>query len=77
MSQPSEPKKSLMQGILDVVEKVGNMVPHPVIIFVILILIVIAIAHAMQLAGASVTTEVIVPDATGSTSAKKTGCGYG
>lgn len=62
MSPPSEPNKGLMQGILDLVEKVGNMVPHPVIIFVILILIVVAISHAMQLAGASVTTEVIVPD---------------
>ena len=70
MSEPSEPKKGLMQMILDVVEKVGNMVPHPVIIFVILILMVVSISHAMQMAGASVTTEVIVPDAPASAAAK-------
>jgi p-aminobenzoyl-glutamate transporter AbgT len=29
---------TMMQRVLDVVERVGNQVPHPVIIFVILIL---------------------------------------
>ena len=34
-----------MQKILDVVEKVGNKVPHPVVIFLILIAIVIVLSH--------------------------------
>jgi aminobenzoyl-glutamate transport protein len=34
-----------MQRVLDVVERVGNKVPHPVIIFVILIGVVIVLSH--------------------------------
>src|SRR5262245_43834388 len=56
-----EPSKGLMQRILDVVEKVGNKVPHPVIIFLVLILLVVVIAHLLYATGASVATEVIVP----------------
>lgn len=52
-----------MQRFLDVVEKVGNMVPHPVLIFVTLILMVMGLSHVLYLAGASVTFEAIVPDA--------------
>jgi aminobenzoyl-glutamate transport protein len=51
-----------MQRILDVVEKVGNKVPHPVIIFLILIGIVIVLSHVMHLAGVSHTHEVIVAE---------------
>ena len=66
MSQPSEaPKtdapKGVMQRILDVVEKVGNKVPHPVVIFLILIAIVIALSAILGLAGVAVTYDVIVP----------------
>lgn len=50
-----------MQRILDVVEKVGNKVPHPVIIFLILIGIVVVLSHILFLAGAKFTAEVIVP----------------
>jgi len=66
MSQPTpvpeaEPSKGFLQRILDVVEKVGNMVPHPVIIFLALIAIVVALSQVLHMAGAAVTTEVIVP----------------
>src|SRR5262249_15939322 len=61
MSQPTEPPKGMMQRFLDVVEKVGNKVPHPAIIFLALIVLVVIVAHVCYLAGASVTTEVIVP----------------
>jgi aminobenzoyl-glutamate transport protein len=61
MSTPSAAPKTVMQRILDVVEKVGNMVPHPVLIFLALIAIVIVLSHVLYLAGASVTQEVIVP----------------
>jgi aminobenzoyl-glutamate transport protein len=63
MSQPSEAPKSMMQKILDVVEKVGNKVPHPAVLFLVLIAIVIVFSHVLYLAGSSVTTEVIVPEA--------------
>ncbi len=63
MSKATEAPKSSMQRILDVVEKVGNKVPHPVIIFLILIGIVVVLSHILYLTGASFTTEVIVPRA--------------
>jgi aminobenzoyl-glutamate transport protein len=50
-----------MQKILDVVERVGNKVPHPVIIFLILIAIVVALSHFLYRTGTSVSSEVIVP----------------
>lgn len=37
MSTAGAVPKTVMQRFLDGVEKVGNMVPHPVIIFLILI----------------------------------------
>ena len=40
-----------MQRILDAVERVGNKVPHPVIIFVILIGIVIVLSHIFYMLG--------------------------
>lgn len=61
MSQPGEAQKGLMQRILDVVEKAGNLVPHPVLIFLTLILIVIVLSHLLYLTGVSVTFEAIVP----------------
>lgn len=50
-----------MQKALDVVEKVGNMVPHPVLIFLSLIAIVVILSHVLHMTGASVSTQVIVP----------------
>ena len=43
-------------------ERVGNKVPHPAVIFVILMGIVIVLSHILYLAGASVSYEVINPD---------------
>ena len=51
--------KTSMQRFLDGVEKVGNMVPHPVVIFLILIAIVIVLSAIMAAFGASVTFERI------------------
>jgi aminobenzoyl-glutamate transport protein len=50
-----------MQKILDVVEKVGNKVPHPAVIFLVLIAIVVVCSHVFYLMGTAVTSEVIVP----------------
>jgi aminobenzoyl-glutamate transport protein len=54
--------RTVMDRVLDVVERVGNKVPHPVVIFLILIAIVIVLSHILYLAGASVSYEVINPD---------------
>jgi aminobenzoyl-glutamate transport protein len=63
MSQGSEVPKTFMQKMLDVVERVGNIVPHPVIIFLTLIAIVIGLSHVLYLMGTSVSSEVIVAKA--------------
>lgn len=62
MVPSSAANKSLMQRILDVVETVGNKVPHPVIIFLILIAIVLVLSHILFMAGASVSYQVINPE---------------
>jgi aminobenzoyl-glutamate transport protein len=63
MSEVSEAPKSLMQKVLDVVERVGNKVPHAAVIFLVLIAIVVVLSHLLHLMGTSVTTEVITPEA--------------
>jgi len=60
--KPEASKKGMMQKFLDGVEKVGNKVPHPVIIFLILIAIVLVLSHILYLTGASVSYQVIVED---------------
>jgi aminobenzoyl-glutamate transport protein len=62
MSQPIEAPKTVMQKVLDLVERVGNMVPHPVIIFLILIAIVVVVAHALYLLGTSISYQELNPD---------------
>jgi aminobenzoyl-glutamate transport protein len=62
MSQQSEGPKSFMQKLLDVVEKVGNKVPHPVVIFLTLIALVIVLSHVLHLMGTSVSAEAIAPE---------------
>ncbi|MFO0948516.1 MAG: AbgT family transporter [Planctomycetota bacterium] len=62
MSSPADDApKSLMQRFLDVVEQVGNKVPHPAVIFLMLIGIVIVVSHTLFLLGTSVTYQVIDP----------------
>src|SRR5262249_10900813 len=41
--------KGMMQRFLDVVEKVGNKIPHPIIIFLTLIVIVVLLSHVLYL----------------------------
>ncbi|MBX9653965.1 AbgT family transporter [bacterium] len=50
-----------MQRILDFVEKVGNKVPHPAVIFLLLIASVVILSHVLHVVGASVTYQVIDP----------------
>jgi aminobenzoyl-glutamate transport protein len=49
------------QRFLDAIERLGNRVPHPAIIFLGLIVGVIVLSHILYLTGASVTTEVAEP----------------
>lgn len=48
-------------GILGLIEKVGNKVPHPVLMFFYLIIGVIVLSAILSLLGVSVTEEVAVP----------------
>ncbi|MEV6284014.1 AbgT family transporter [Kribbella sp. NPDC051770] len=50
-----------MQRVLDGIERVGNKVPHPALIFLGLIVIVIVTSQILSWAGTSVTTEVAEP----------------
>ena len=62
MVSASAAPKTFMEKVLDGVERVGNKVPHPAVIFVILIGIVIVLSHIMYLLGSHVTYHVINPD---------------
>src|SRR5271167_2200756 len=56
--RPGTPKTA-MQKILDAVERVGNSVPHPVVIFLILIAVVVLLSHILYMLGASVSYQVV------------------
>lgn len=60
MSEAAAPKTT-MQRILDAVERVGNRVPHPVMIFVYLIVIVILLSAVLAALGAHVTYQAYNP----------------
>jgi aminobenzoyl-glutamate transport protein len=50
-----------MQKLLDGIEKMGNKVPHPVLMFLYLIILIIILSHVFYLAGVSVTELIAVP----------------
>lgn len=62
MANAQTAPKTVMQRFLDGIERVGNMVPHPVVIFLILIAIVIVLSAVLALFGAGVTMDRINPD---------------
>ena len=47
-------------SMLDVIEKLGNKVPHPVLMFLYLIIFVILLSAVLNLAGVSVTEQIAV-----------------
>ncbi|WP_019170033.1 AbgT family transporter [Pseudaminobacter salicylatoxidans] len=65
MSTSNAAPKTTMQRFLDGIERVGNMVPHPVVIFLILIAIVIVLSALLGAFGATVTFERINPETHG------------
>lgn len=62
MHQTAAAPKTAMQRFHDVVERAGNMVPHPVFILLVLIAIVILLLALLGAAGAGVTFERINPE---------------
>ena len=58
----AEASKTTTQKILDAVERIGNSVPHPAVIFLVLIAIAIFLSHILYLFGASVSYQVVNPD---------------
>ena len=59
MSQPSEARKTVAQKLLDWVERAGNKVPHPVVLFFLLIALVVVLS--IILAGISVFYQRLNP----------------
>ncbi len=61
MTAQAAGKRTLSQRALDGIEKVGNKVPHPVMIFLGLIGVIIILSAAFAAIGVSVTYEVAEP----------------
>ena len=59
--QTSQATGGFMKRMLDLVEKVGNKVPHPAMIFLFLMAVVIVLSHILYLFGTSVTQQVVDP----------------
>jgi len=51
----------LTQRLLDGVERVGNKVPHPVLMFLYLIILVVVLSHVFYLLDVSVTEQIAEP----------------
>jgi aminobenzoyl-glutamate transport protein len=67
MTESAAPQHTFLGRILDGIERAGNKVPHPAIIFVALIAGVIVLSQILYIAGASVTYEVVAPPAVAAT----------
>jgi len=50
-----------MDRLLDVIERVGNKVPHPAVIFLIMIAVLIVLSHGLHLLGTAVSFQVVDP----------------
>ena len=50
-----------MQRVLDVIERVGNKVPHPAVIFLIMIVGLIVLSHGLYLLGTAVSFQALDP----------------
>jgi aminobenzoyl-glutamate transport protein len=57
-------KRPFTQRVLDGIERVGNRVPHPAIIFLALCLLVIVLSQVFYMFDAGVTAEIAEPQAT-------------
>jgi aminobenzoyl-glutamate transport protein len=55
MSRTSAAPKTILQKLLNVVERGGNKVPHPAVLFFLLIVAVIVLSQVLQMTGTSVS----------------------
>jgi aminobenzoyl-glutamate transport protein len=62
MTEATVPQHTAMGRMLDVIERAGNKVPHPVLMFLYLIIGVIVLSAALAFVGVSVTDEIVVPN---------------
>lgn len=58
---PAPARKTFMERMLDGVEKVGNKVPHPVLMFLYLIVFIIILSAILDLANVTVTETIAEP----------------
>jgi aminobenzoyl-glutamate transport protein len=58
----TDPESGMMARLLDFIERAGNKVPHPVMMFLYLIIGVIVLSSVLAFAGVSVTEQIAVPD---------------
>jgi aminobenzoyl-glutamate transport protein len=61
MTAPGDESKGIMQKMLDGIEKAGNKVPHPVMMFVYLIAIVMILSVVLDVFNVGVTEDILVP----------------
>jgi aminobenzoyl-glutamate transport protein len=57
MRQASTARKTILQRLLDVVERVGNKVPHPAVLFFLLIALIVLLSHLLHWLGVSVSYQ--------------------
>ncbi|MGH2551751.1 MAG: AbgT family transporter, partial [Thermomicrobiales bacterium] len=62
ITAPGDEPKGIMQKMLDGIEKAGNKVPHPVMMFVYLIALVMILSVVLDAFGVGVTEEILVPN---------------
>lgn len=55
------PEQNESKGILDTIERIGNKVPNPVLMFAYLIVIVFIVAQVLYWLDVSVTETIAVP----------------
>lgn len=62
MSQPAAKGPTTTQRILDAIERLGNRVPHPAVLFFLLLVLVIVLSHLLYWLGVSVFYQRIDPE---------------
>lgn len=61
MSGTHDSPRSIFQRVLDGIERLGNQVPHPAVLFFLLIVAVVLLSHALALLGVAITYQRIDP----------------
>jgi aminobenzoyl-glutamate transport protein len=61
VDRTTEAPKTALQRLLDLVERVGNKVPHPAVLFFLLIVLVVLLSHVLQWTGTSVSYQRLNP----------------